>query len=290
MPFENIRLDWGAHAARISLERPEKLNPLDWATIKELRLAVAEIEASDRLVAIVTGSGRSFSAGGDLEGYIALYADPERFSQFLHDFFRLLEAIEASEKIYIAAVNGVCVAGGLELLLACDLAIAADTAKIGDGHLNFGQLPGAGGSQRLPRAVGLLRAKHLILTGRLLSAAEAERIGLVGEVVPAAELDAAADAHAAALAEKSPVGVRGAKHLTNLTLTTTLEDGLQREIAFVHNYATTEPDATEGLIAFRDKRKPAFGVDKHNAAFGVDKHNAAFGVDKHNAAFGGKGA
>ena len=88
----------------------------------------------------------------------------------------MLDEIERSAKIYIGAVNGVCVAGGLELLLACDLVIAADTAKIGDGHLNFGQLPGAGGSQRLPHAIGLLRAKHLILTGKLLSAAEAERI------------------------------------------------------------------------------------------------------------------
>jgi enoyl-CoA hydratase len=258
-PYENIRVEWGDHAARITLARPEKLNPLDWSTIKELRRAVAEIEASDKLAAIVTGSGRSFSAGGDLEGYIALYADEERFQLFLDDFFDLLAAIEASEKIYIAAVNGVCVAGGLELLLACDLAIAADTAKIGDGHLNFGQLPGAGGSQRLPHAIGLLRAKHLILSGKLLSAAEAERIGLVGEVVPAAELDAAAEAYAAGLAEKSPVGVRGAKYLTNLTLSTDLQDGLKQEMAYVHRYATDEPDATEGLIAFRDKRRPAFG-------------------------------
>ncbi len=109
--------------------------------------------------------------------------DPDKFAAFLDDFFQLLDAIEASAKIYIAAVNGVCVAGGIELLLACDLAIAAASARIGDGHLNFGQLPGAGGSQRLPRAIGLLRAKHLILTGALLSAAEAERIGLVNEVV-----------------------------------------------------------------------------------------------------------
>ena len=87
--------------------------------------------------------------------------------RFLDDFYEMLTAMEASEKIYIAAVNGVCVAGGIELLLACDLSIAADSAKIGDGHLNFGQLPGAGGLQRLPRAVGLLRAKHLILTGDL---------------------------------------------------------------------------------------------------------------------------
>ncbi len=256
--YRNIKVEWEGRAARITLDRADKLNPLDWATIKELRAGIAEIEASDCLAVIVTGSGRSFSAGGDLEGYIKLYADPAAFAQFLDDFFRMLDEIERSEKIYIAAVNGVTVAGGLELLLACDLAIAADTAKIGDGHLNFGQLPGAGGSQRLPRAIGLLRAKHLMLSGRLLTAAEAERIGLVGEVVPAADLDATARRYVAEMAEKSPVGVRGMKHLANKALTLPLGEGLAYEMGYVHHYATTVPDATEGLIAFRDKRKPVF--------------------------------
>ena len=160
----------------------------------------------DIVAVVITRRGRSFSAGGDLEGYLRLYRHPDEFSAFLDDFFQMLNAIEALSKIYIAAINGVCVAGGLELLLACDLVIAADSARIGDGHLNFGQLPGAGGSQRLPRAIGLLRAKHL----------------------------------------------------TNLTLTTDLATGLRREIEFVHRYATTEPDATEGLLAFKEKRKPVF--------------------------------
>jgi len=260
--YENIAVERQGAAFKLTLARPEKLNPIDWATIKELRRAIAEIETSDCLAVILTGSGRSFSAGGDLDGYIALYRDPARFRQFLDDFFAMLDEIERSAKIYIAAVNGVCVAGGLELLLACDLSVAADTAKIGDGHLNFGQLPGAGGSQRLPHAIGLLRAKHLILTGKLLTAAEAERIGLVGEVVPAAELDAAAMSYVTAMAEKSQVGLRGAKHLTNLTLTLPMQQGLKAEMDYVHHYATTESDATEGLIAFRDKRKPAFGRGK----------------------------
>jgi enoyl-CoA hydratase len=257
--YENIVVERLGAAARITLTRAEKLNPIDWATITDLRRAIAELEATDCLAVIVTGSGRSFSAGGDLEGYIALYQSKPRFQAFLDDFFDMLDSIETSEKIYIAAINGVCVAGGLELLLACDLVIAADTARIGDGHLNFGQLPGAGGSQRLPHAIGLLRAKQLILSGKLLTAAEAERIGLVGEVVPAAELQDAALRLVDGMAEKSPVGLRGAKHLTNLTLKMPLGEGLRYELAYVHRYATEEPDATEGLIAFRDKRKPAFG-------------------------------
>lgn len=255
----NVELGWYGRWAKLTLARADKLNPLDWRTVRELKAAVAAIEAKPDIYAVIlTGRGRSFSAGGDLDGYIDLYRNPDRFAAFLKDFFEMLSAIEASSKIYIAAVNGACVAGGLELLLACDLAIAATSAKIGDGHLNFGQLPGAGGSQRLPRAVGLLRAKHLMLTGLLLSAAEAKDIGLVNDVVPDGELDSAATALVERLGEKSRVGLRGAKHLANLTLTTDLAAGLRQEIDFVHRYATTEPDATEGLMAFKEKRKPVF--------------------------------
>ncbi len=255
----NIELQWGPSCARLTLVRADKLNPLDWPTIREMRDAVAEIEGrTDVAAVVITGRGRSFSAGGDLDGYLHLYRSPDKFAEFLDDFFQLLGAIEASAKIYIAAVNGVCVAGGIELLLACDLAIAAASARMGDGHLNFGQLPGAGGSQRLPRAIGLLRAKHLILTGALLTAAEAERIGLVNEVVPDDELDAAVERMIACLSEKSRVGLRAAKYLANLTLTNDLASGLRQEMDFVHRYATTEPDATEGLVAFKDKRKPLF--------------------------------
>jgi enoyl-CoA hydratase len=256
---QNVDLRWDGAVARLTLTRADKLNPLDWATVRELKVAVATIDARpDVFAVVITGAGRSFSAGGDLDGYISLYRQPDQFRSFLDDFYAMLTAIEASPKIYIAAVNGVCVAGGLELLLACDLAIAAQSARIGDGHVNFGQLPGAGGSQRLPRAVGLLRAKHLMLTGALIGAEEARQIGLVNEVVPDDGLEAAVARLIGQLQQKSRAGLRGAKHLANLTLTLGLEEGLKEEIAFVHRYATTEPDATEGLVAFKEKRKPRF--------------------------------
>lgn len=255
----NVRLERSGGHVRLSLLREDKLNPLDWTTVRELKQSVEAIEAMpDVFVVSIIGSGRSFSAGGDLDGYLKLYREPAQFAGFLEDFFAMLAGIENSRKIYVALINGVCVAGGLELLLACDIVLAADTARIGDGHLNFGQLPGAGGSQRLPRAIGLLRAKHLMLTGQMLSAAEAREIGLVNEVVPHAELEQAFDRLIAKLAEKSRVGLASAKHLVNKTLTTDLETGLRYEIDFVLNYATTVPDATEGLLAFKEKRKPTY--------------------------------
>lgn len=258
--MENVLVARDGDCAVVTLNRPDKLNPLDRVTIAALLDVVTALEADRGLRSVViTGAGRAFSAGGDLDGYLSLYRDPQAFRVFLDTFYRLLAAIERSDKIYIAAINGPCVAGGLELLLSCDVVIAAETATIGDGHLNFGQLPGAGGSQRLPRAIGALRAKHLMLTGRMIDAAEAERIGLVAEVVPAGALLDRALAFARDLGGKSPAGLRGAKYLVNQGLNGTLESGLQLEIAYVHNYATTEPDATEGLVAFKEKRKPAYG-------------------------------
>ncbi len=142
------------------------------------------------------------------------------------------------------------------------MAIAGQSGKISDGHINFGQLPGAGGSQRLPRAIGLLRAKHLMLTGEMLDAETSERWGLVTRVFPDETLLSEIDAMIAKMADKSAVGLRGAKRLANMTLDTPYGEGLRQEIAFVHNYATTEPDATEGLLAFKEKRAPRFGAPR----------------------------
>jgi len=259
--FERIGYAAEGGRATITFRRPERMNPLDWSTVKELRAAVATAEADPALrVVVVTGSGRAFSAGGDLEGYLTLYRDEVRFRGFLEDFFQLLDAIERSRLVYIAAINGFCVAGGLEFMLACDLAIAAREAKIGDGHLNFGQLPGAGGSQRLPRAIGVQRAKHMMLTGRLIDGVEAERIGLVAEAVPAADLAAHVDALVDGLLERSRAGVAGMTHLVNEGMRGSLADGLRMEVDYIHRYATTHPDATEGLVAFQEKRRPRFGA------------------------------
>lgn len=262
MSAELVLIERAPPLAALTLNRPAKLNPLDWRTIKALLAAVKRLEKDPEIaVVILTGAGRAFSAGGDLEGYLALYRSPIDFRRFLSDFAALNDAIERSTRIYIAAVNGAAVAGGVELMLVCDLVLAAEEAKIADGHVNFGQLPGAGGSQRLPRAIGRVRANHLILTGEPIGAAEAERIGLVGRVVPGERLMEEARALALKLAGRSRAGLRGAKKLVNEGLALPLADALELERRFVHAYATTEPDATEGLVAFAEKRPPRFRKD-----------------------------
>lgn len=259
MPDQNLTLAFDGAVATLTLARPEKLNPIDWSTVKELRAAVARIGAHKGVrIAIVTGAGRAFSAGGDLTRYIELFKSPAETQGFLDAFNDLLREIERSPVIYLAAVNGACVAGGLELMLACDLAVAAHEAKIGCGHVNFGVLPGAGGSQRLPRAIGTFRAKHFMLTGRLVDGREAERIGLVNEAVPLNQLMDAARTLASTMAEKSPAGLRTMKRLVNAGIEMPLETALRFEIDTVHAYLTTHPDAMEGLVAFRDKRRPQF--------------------------------
>ena len=245
--------------AWLTLNRPRQRNPLDWNTIRRLRELVAQLETdSATRVVLVRGAGGTFSAGGDLKGYVGLYRDADRFRGFLEDFYQLLDAIEHSAKLYVAVVEGYCVAGGLELLLACDLVVAAASARIGDGHLNFGQLPGAGNSQRLPRTVGPMRARWLMATGDFVEAAEAERIGLVCKVYADAALEAGVTEAATRIARHSPLGLAGMKRLVNQGLRGDLEAGLRFEIDFVHDYATTSHDATEGLNAFAEKRPPRF--------------------------------
>jgi enoyl-CoA hydratase/carnithine racemase len=258
--FRNIRVEISAPHATITLNRPEKRNPLDWDTVKELRAAVSALQEAPQLMTVaVTGSGASFSAGGDLEKYLELFRSPPDFHGFLEDFYQLFRSMETSAAVYIAVVNGTCVAGGLELVLASDIVIASEDAQIGDGHLNFGQLPGAGSSIRLWRSIGAHRAKYLMFTGDLLSAREAERLGIVNEVHSPEGLQAGLGALLAKLHAKSPAGLRGAKHLLNTAIREDLESGLKREMEYVERYATTEPDPMEGLLAFKEKRKPRFG-------------------------------
>jgi len=207
----------GRQIAVLTLNRPDELNPLDHATIGELGEALDTVKAKGEAnVVVVTGAGRAFSAGGDLKAYQDLYRRPSAFESFLSDFAAVCDRLESSHFVSIAMVNGTCVAGGLELVLSCDLTVMADDAKIGDSHLRFAQLPGAGGSQRLVRAIGPARARAWILSGAHYSAQAALTAGLVAEVVSSTELRRRTLQLAATIATFSPLAVRHAKNLLNL--------------------------------------------------------------------------
>lgn len=263
-PLRVERVDLGEHAAQMALltmDRPEALNPIDHALVRALRDVLAELDSEPRIRMIaLTGAGVAFSAGGDMKAYLSLQHDPVGFPAFLADLHMLLASIGAARTPVVALVNGVAVAGGIELLLACDFAIAAQSARIGDAHLPFGQMGGGGSLTLLPRAVGPARAKELVFSGRLLTADEALDWGLVSEVVPDDALMQAAVRFGCGLAARSPLAVGHAKQVLNAAYWdgTAITAGLRLEREVASHYALTSTDAHEGLIAFAEKRRPVF--------------------------------
>lgn len=249
----------GADIAVLRLNRPDQHNPIDKVTVRELLRLLTEFAAPGGPDAIVlTGNGVSFSAGGDMKGYQALYQDKPQFREFMRTFDDVCGLLESGSAITVAMVNGTCVAGGLELALACDLITMSEDARIGDGHLRFGQLPGAGGSQRLVRAIGLQQARNWLLTGRLFDASTAAATGLTALVAPADELMTQTLDLTAAAATHSPLAREKMKELLRVAVTTPLDEGLQYEQDVVHLYATTSFDAREGLAAFAERRPPHY--------------------------------
>jgi len=250
-----------AELAVLTLDRPAELNPLDHDTIRALRAALDALDRDTRVRAIaVTGAGRAFSAGGDMKKYRTLQRDPVGFPAFLDDLHGLLTAMGAAATPVIALVNGIAVAGGIELLLGCDFAVAAESARIGDAHLPYGQMGGGGSLTLLPRTVGPARARELVFTGRLLSAAEAREWGLVSRVVPDADLHLAGVEIARELATRSPLAVANAKRTLNAAYWdgTAIAAGLRLERETAGRYGLTSADAHEGLAAFAEKRAPRF--------------------------------
>ncbi len=242
----------------IVLDRPAQLNAISPALLEDLDRACEAIErdAGARVVTL-TAAGRAFCAGADLKAVRELTPDPVRWGGFMRLWHRVFNRIEALPLPVIAGVQGLALAGGLELVLVADLVIADEGARLGDQHANFGLIAGGGGSQRLPRLVGARRAKELMLLGGWLSAAEALAWGLVNRVVPAGTVAAAVEEMAGGLAAKSVSASRTVKALVNRAFDTDLTGGLEMELHLASAHMRSA-DAAEGLRAFAEKRTPVF--------------------------------
>ena len=254
MAYRNLILAVDGRVATLTVNRPEVRNALDTETVSEFHRALDEVRQAKATVLIVTGAGdKAFVAGADIAAIRARGRDDALSS--INS--RLMSAVEAHEAVSIAAVNGVALGGGCELCLACDLRIAAEHAVFGQPEPAIGIIPGAGATQRLPRIVGLGRAKEMILTGARWDARKALECGLVSEVVPAERLLEAARAMADRILALGPLAVRLAKTALNLSAQLPLAAGLVYE-STAQAITFESKDKMEGTGAFLEKRKPRF--------------------------------
>ena len=252
--YETILVETRGRVGWITLNRPEALNALNTQVMHDIVAAASAFDADPRIGAIVvTGSERAFAAGADIKEM----ESKSGLEMVMDDHFGGWARFAAVRTPVIAAVSGYALGGGCELAMMCDIILAADTAKFGQPEINLGVIPGMGGSQRLVHAVGYYKAAELLLTGRLMDAAEAERAGLVSRVVPAAELLQEAGNVAETIASKSLPSVYAAKAVLDAALETSLAEGLRLEKhAFAALFDTD--DQKEGMAAFREKRAPDF--------------------------------
>ncbi|AWN44950.1 enoyl-CoA hydratase [Methylobacterium terrae] len=254
MDYENIRVETRGRVALVTLHRPAALNALCNALIAELNHALDGYEADEGIGCIViTGSEKAFAAGADIREM----QDRTHPEFYMADPFGEWDKVGRRRKPIIAAVAGYALGGGCELALMCDFILAADTARFGQPEIKLGVIPGAGGTQRLTRAVGKAKAMELCLTGRMMDAAEAERSGLVARVVPAAELLDEAMKAAETIASMSLPAVMVAKESVDRAFETTLTEGIRYERRVFYGLFATH-DQKEGMTAFVEKRKPNF--------------------------------
>jgi len=252
--YETILVSRNERVGTITLNRPQALNALNTQVMREVTSAASEFDDDPGIGAIIiTGSAKAFAAGADIKEMSEL-----SFSEvYESDLFAAWGKLAAVRTPLIAAVAGYALGGGCELAMICDVLIAADTAKFGQPEIKLGVLPGMGGSQRLTRAIGKAKAMDLILTGRTIDAAEAERSGLLSRVVPADTLLDEANAVATTISQMSRSAARMAKEAVNRAFESTLAEGLLYERRLFHSAFATE-DQTEGMAAFIAKRPPAF--------------------------------
>jgi enoyl-CoA hydratase len=254
MSTETIIVEVHGRVGVIRLNRPQALNALSLVLKDELLAAAEKFDADPGIgCLVITGTERAFAAGADIKEM----ADKSYIDMFGSDYAADYERLARVRKPIIAAVAGFALGGGCELAMMCDLIIAADNAKFGQPEIKLGVIPGIGGTQRLTRAVGKAKAMDLILTGRMMDAAEAERSGLVARVVPAADLMAESMKVAEAIAAMSRPSVLAAKEAVNRSFETSLAEGLRFERRVFHALFATQ-DQKEGMTAFVEKRPPKF--------------------------------
>ena len=254
MTYENILVETHDAVGLIRLNRPQALNALNAALIAELGQALTAFDQDAKIGAIVlTGSEKAFAAGADIKEMTS----KSFMEAYLGDFLSSWDRVANQRKPVIAAVAGFALGGGCELALMCDFIIAAETAKFGQPEIQLGVMPGAGGTQRLTRFIGKSKAMDMVLTARMMDAAEAERSGLVSRVVPADKLlDEALGAAKKIASFSQPIAMM-AKESVNRAFETTLAEGIRFERRLFHAMFATE-DQKEGMAAFIDKRKPSF--------------------------------
>jgi len=254
MTYETILVSRAERVGTITLNRPAALNALNSQVMTEVTSAAAEFDADPGIGAIIiTGSAKAFAAGADIKEMASL-----SFSEvFESDLFAGWSRLTAVRTPLIAAVAGYALGGGCELAMMCDVLIAADNAKFGQPEIKLGVLPGMGGSQRLTRAIGKAKAMDMILTGRMMDAAEAERSGLVSRVVPVDTLLDEANAVATTISQMSRSAARMAKEAVNRSFESSLAEGLLYERRIFHSAFATD-DQSEGMAAFTEKRPPNF--------------------------------
>ncbi len=256
MSYVNILVEKKESIGKIKINRPNNLNALNKETILELTKAIQDLEKDKNIkVVIITGEGKAFIAGADIKEMKDM--NPSEAKDFAKMGHNLMTNIENSHLPFIAAVNGFALGGGCELMMACDISIATNSAIIGQPEINLGVHPGFGGTQRLPRLVGKMKAKELLFTGDLIDSNEAHRIGLINTVVPDNKIMEEAEKLAKKIANKSTVQIKYIKTLVNKGMDVDLKKACDLEISYFSQSFSTE-DQKEGMTAFLEKRKPNF--------------------------------
>ena len=254
MNIENVLVEKDGAVGIVTLNRPQALNALSYALVKDLSLAMLELDQdSDIRVIIVTGGEKVFAAGADIKEM----AERGPFDERILERLAYRDKINRITKPVIAAVNGFALGGGCELAMSCDIIVAAENARFGQPEVNLGIIPGSGGTQRLTHLLGKHRAMELVLTGDMLSAADAERLGLVNRVVPGELCLEEAKNIAKKIAAKPPLAIKAAKEAVLKSANSGLDEGLEFERKSFYLLFASE-DRTEGMKAFLEKRKPEF--------------------------------